>query len=139
MLRYENVILFILAKANQRVHGMFKSRLHPYALTPMQCLILHALYEEEGLSSGEIGRRLVLDSATLSGVLERMVDAGWVLKTTAEDRRVLKITLTAKALQLKDELLHEIEHMNDEILASFRLEERLLLERMLKDLRQRDR
>ena len=136
MLHYKNVILFTLAKANQRVHGIFKSRLHQYGLTPMQCLILHALYEEEGLSAGEIGKRLVLDSATLSGVLERMTEAGWIIKKTADDRRVLNITLTEKALDCKDELLQEIEVMNDEILASFRLEERLLLERMLKDLRQ---
>jgi len=136
MLHYENVILFILSKANQRVHGIFKSRLHQYGLTPMQCLILHALFEEEGLSAGEIGRRLVLDSATLSGVLERMADACWIMKKTAEDRRVLNITLTSKARHYKDELLQEIAALNDEILSPFRLEERLLLERMLNDLKQ---
>lgn len=136
MSAYENCILFTLAKAYQRVQAEFKSRFQKYGLTPMQLLVLEALYEEEGLSSGEIGNRLVLDSATLSGVLERMAEGGWITKNTAdEDRRALQIHLTEKALQLKEELLKENQAANEEILTSFRVEEKLLLERMLKDLR----
>jgi DNA-binding MarR family transcriptional regulator len=136
LIHYEHVILFILAKANQRVHGIFKSRLQPFGLTPVQGLILHALYEEEGLIAGEIGRRLQLDSATLSGVLERMAEAGWIAKQPdGEDRRLVHVNLTAKALSLRDEFFKEIESVNNAVMASFRIEERLLLERMLKDLK----
>jgi DNA-binding MarR family transcriptional regulator len=136
LIHYEHVILFILAKANQRVHGTFKSGLQHFGLTPMQALILHALFEEEGLSAGAIGRRLSLDSATLSGVLERMAEAGWIVKNVAEgDRRLLHIQLTPKAQACKDAFLKEVEGINGSILAGFRVEERLLLERMLKDLR----
>jgi DNA-binding MarR family transcriptional regulator len=136
LIHYEHVILFILAKANQRVHGIFKGRLQPFGLTPMQGLILHALYEEDGLFAGEIGRRLQLDSATLSGVLERMTEAGWIEKQTdSDDRRLVHINLTDKALSLRDEFTKEIETINNGVMASFRMEERLLLERMLKDLK----
>ena len=72
MISYKDAILFILSKANQKVYGIFKSRTQLYGLTPIQGLVLHALYEEEGLSAGELGKRLSLDSATLSGVLDRM-------------------------------------------------------------------
>lgn len=136
MIHYEHVILFILAKANQRVHGIFKGRLQPFGLTPVQGLILHALYEEEGLSAGEIGRRLQLDSATLSGVLERMTEAGWIVKSTdRDDRRLVHINLTAKAQACRDGFLEEIVAVNTSVMAAFRMEERLLLERMLKDLK----
>jgi len=136
LIRYEHVILFILAKANQRVHGIFKGRLQPFGLTPMQGLILHALYEEDGLVAGEIGRRLQLDSATLSGVLERMTEAGWIVKQPDhDDRRLVHINLTARALTLRDEFLKEIAAVNNAVMASFRMEEGLLLERMLKDLK----
>jgi len=133
--RYEDCILFILAKANQKVHGMFKPMFQRYGLTPMQALVLNALYENEGLSAGEIGKRLVLDSATLSGVLERMVEAGWILKKSAdEDRRVVNHHLTGRAMEVREELLKAVEDLNSNILSSFKSEERLLLERMLKDL-----
>jgi DNA-binding MarR family transcriptional regulator len=132
---YEDVIVFILSKANQRVYGTIKTRLQPYGLTPMQALVLHALYEEEGLSAGELGKRLCLDSATLSGVLDRMAENGWIIKNIVkEDRRVLNIQLTDRSRQFRDKFLQDTETVNQELLSSLRLEERLLLVRMLKDL-----
>ncbi|MBP7232908.1 MAG: MarR family transcriptional regulator [Syntrophaceae bacterium] len=115
---------------------MFKSKLQPFGLTPIQALVLHALYGEEGLSAGELGKRLVLDSATLSGVLDRMADGGWIVKSAAkEDRRVLNIQLTEKSHSFRDNFLKEIMNVNHEVLSIFNTEERLLLIRMLKDLR----
>jgi DNA-binding MarR family transcriptional regulator len=135
MISYQDVIIFILSKAYQRVYGIFKSRLQPYGLTPMQGLVLHALYEEEGLSAGELGKRLGLDSATLSGVLDRMAEGGWLIKNVKEDRRVLNIRLTDRARSYQDNFVRETEYLNHEVLSPFSLEERLLLIRMLKDLR----
>ncbi len=135
MINFQDVILFILSKANQKVYGTFKGRLQPYGLTPMQALVLHALYEEEGLSAGELGKRLALDSATLSGVLDRMAESGWVIKNVKEDRRVLNIQLSDKSRQYRDKFLKDTEEVNNEVLSRFSMEERLLLLRMLKDLR----
>ena len=136
MIRYQDVILFILSKANQKVYGTFKSRLLPYGLTPMQALVLHALYEEEGLSAGELGKRLSLDSATLSGVLDRMAENGWVIKSAVEaDRRVLNIQLTDKSRQCRDKFLKDTTEVDQEVLAAFSAEERQLFIRMLKDIR----
>ncbi len=136
MIRYQDVILFILSKANQKVYGTFKSRLLPYGLTPMQALVLHALYEEEGLSAGELGKRLSLDSATLSGVLDRMAENGWVIKSAVEaDRRVLNIQLTDKSRQCRDKFLKDTLEVDQEVLSAFSVEERQLFIRMLKDIR----
>ncbi len=136
MISYQDVILFILSKANQKVYGTFKSRLQSYGMTPMQGLVLHALFEEEDLSAGELGKRLALDSATLSGVLDRMAEGGWIIKNTAKaDRRVLSIKLTDKSRQMREEFMRDTEKLNQEVLSCFNPEERLLLIRMLKDLR----
>jgi DNA-binding MarR family transcriptional regulator len=136
LISYQDVILFTLSKANQRVYATFKSRLQSYSLTPMQALVLHALYEEEGLSAGELGKRLALDSATLSGVLDRMAESGWILKTAVKaDRRVLNIQLTDKAREHREKFLRETVEVNSEVLSSFNTEEKLLLMRMLRDLR----
>ena len=136
MIFYEDVILFMLSKANQRVYGIFKARLQPYGLTPIQALVLHALYQEEGLSAGELGKRLALDNATLSGVLERMAEGGWISKNVArDDRRVLHIQLTDKANLKRNKFLAETQMLNFEVLSLFQEKERELLVRMLKDLR----
>ena len=136
MISYQDVILFILSKANQRVYATFKSKLQSYGLTPMQGLVLHALYEEEGLSAGELGKRLGLDSATLSGVLDRMAESGWITKNAVTaDRRVLNIQLTDKSQNCREKFVKDTEKLNQEILSRYSMEERLLLMRMLKDLR----
>lgn len=133
--RHEDVIIFIIAKANQRVFGKFKPMFLRHGLTPAQALVLDTLYQNDALSVGEIGNKLVLDSATLSGVLDRMVTGGWITKDVHyEDRRVIKIYLTEKAIDIKDALSKDVEATHREVLSVFKPEERLLLKRMLKDL-----
>ncbi len=131
---YQDCIMFNLAKAYQRVHSEFKKNFAKFGLTPMQLLVLEALFEKEGISSREIGKRLVLDSATLSGVIERMTEAGWVVKeVSSNDRRVSRISLADKALKLKHTLLNEVDELNRALLKPFRIEEQLLLRRLLKN------
>jgi DNA-binding MarR family transcriptional regulator len=136
MTQYEDCIIFLLAKAYQKAHGNFKQHLIPYGITPVQHLILEALWVEEGLTASEIGKRLVLDNATLSGTLDRMSEKGWVLKATDDkDKRFIRIYLTDKAKKLKPSILAEREKSNEEILESLNLEEKVLLKRLLKDIR----
>jgi DNA-binding MarR family transcriptional regulator len=64
-----------------------------------------------------------------------MVESGWIVKrTTDEDRRVVNLYLTARAKEVKAPMLKEVAAVNSKVLSSFKAEERLLLERMLKDL-----
>jgi DNA-binding MarR family transcriptional regulator len=136
MFYYGDCLLFNLSKAYQKVEGIFRSHFQPYNLTTTQALVLEVLYGEEGLSAGEIGKRVVIDSSTLTGVLDRLAEGGWITKkTTDEDKRLLEIKLTEKALHVKDELLKVIADVNRELLSTFKVEERLLLFRMLQDLR----
>lgn len=133
---FEDCIVFQLAKAYQRAHGILKEHLRPYGLTAVQRLILGVLEEEDGLSAGEIGQRLVLDSATLSGILERMADNGWISKEPdPNDRRVVRVFATAKAKGLVDELRQAVIDSNQAVLSPLSLEEKILLKRLLRDLR----
>jgi DNA-binding MarR family transcriptional regulator len=135
-MNYEDCLHFLIAKVNQKINGIFKSRLQHIGLTPAQTAVLAVLYDEEGLSAGEIGMRLVLDSATISGVLDRMEKDNWIIKKISHnDGRLLQICLTEKALKVKDQLWSEIEASNQEALRPLKLEEKILFERFLKDLR----
>ena len=132
---YEDCIIFLLAKAYQRGHAELKKRLEPFGITPLQQLILATLNQEEGLSAGEIGKRLVLDSATLSGTLDRMAEKDLIQKQPApSDKRMLRVQLTPKARSMAQALRQAREASNEEILGPLSLEEKLLLKRLLKDL-----
>lgn len=133
---YKDCICFLFAKANQKAQAILKKTLKPYGLTPVQILIIEALWEDDGLTAGELGKRLVLDNATLSGVLDRLAEAGWISKATdAEDKRAIRVHLSEKARENQDALFEIRENVNGMILKSFSQEEKLLLKRLLKDLR----
>ena len=132
---YDDCILFLLAKAYQKAHGDFKKRLHSYGLTPIQHLVLEALWDEDELSVGDIGKRLVFDGATLSGILDRLSAGGWVLKQSdPEDKRMLRISLTPKSKDLKPKLSAVRNKTNEELMDRFSLEEKVLLKRLLRDI-----
>jgi DNA-binding MarR family transcriptional regulator len=131
---YADCIVFLLAKASQKSQNYLKNRLKPFGLTAVQALVLEALMEEDGLTAGDIGKRLVLDNATLSGVLDRLADGQWIIKRTdVMDKRVLRIFLAAKAKAKEPLLAKERDAANDEILAGFSMEERIVLKRLLRD------
>jgi DNA-binding MarR family transcriptional regulator len=133
---YQDCVVYLLAKAYQRAHAVAKRRLSAYGLTPIQQLVLAAVHEEEGISASDLGKKLTLDPATLSGVLDRMVERGWVVKRTdPDDKRLLQIRLTDQARNLGSTLMQERDKANDEILCNLSLEEKVLLKRLLKDLK----
>lgn len=131
----DDCILFLLSKAHQGVYGKYKKRLQRYGLTPSQHLVIFALSEAEGVSAGELGKRLTFDNATLSGILDRLSEGGWVIKeSSAEDKRSLKLYLTPKAKEHLPLLERETSEANQEALSRFGLEEKMLLKRFLKDM-----
>ena len=132
--KYEDCVIFLLAKAYQKAHANFKKRLISYGLTPIQHLILEALWQEDAQSAGDIGKKLVLDGATLSGVLERLTAGDWITKEPdPDDKRIIRIFLTEKCKSLRPKLSEERNQANDEIMHKLSLEEKILLKRLLRD------
>lgn len=128
-------MVFLLGKAYQKAHSDFNRRLRPYGLTNMQHLVLEGLWYQPGMTATELSRLLILDKATLSGVLERMSDTGWIVREPhPEDRRVQRIYPSDHANRLKPELIAKRQEANQEILEIFTPEERLLFKRFLRDI-----
>ncbi len=127
--------IFLLAKAYQKAHGQFKKDLKPFKLTNIQHLVLEALWYQEGFTAAELGKFLVLDKATLSGVLDRLAEAGWIRKEPdPEDRRVVRLYTAGKADGMKTELITLRKAANEKLLSAFKPEEQVLLKRFLRDL-----
>ena len=127
--------VFLLGKAYQKAHSDFQKRLKPYGLTNMQHLVLEGLWYKNGRTATELCKGLVLDKATLSGVLERMVESGWIVKKPdLEDRRVQRIYISDKADSFKDRLINERTQANKDLLSNFTMEESIILKRLLRDI-----
>ena len=66
--------------------------------------ILDALWQEDGLSANEIGKKTGLANSTLTSMLDRMENAGLVKRLRSEkDRRVIRVFLGAKANECKEQ------------------------------------
>ncbi len=133
---YEDCLVFLLAKAYQKAHAAFKQKLAPYGVTPVQHLILAVLAEKDSLPPAEISARILMDGATLSGVLDRMTEAGLIRKEeNPQDRRSLKVSLTPKARKMYAHIAVQRRAINEELTAKLSLEEKVLLKRLLKELK----
>ncbi|OGP52326.1 MAG: MarR family transcriptional regulator [Deltaproteobacteria bacterium RBG_13_43_22] len=124
--------IFLLAKAYQKAHGLVQTRLKPYKLTNIQYLVLEVLWQKEKIKAAELGELLSIDKATLSGILDRMDEGGWIKKQRDKgDKRIVRLLPSKKANDLRKRLVKEREKANEILLSRFTLEERILLRRLL--------
>jgi len=84
-----------LRLAQQRHVDIFNTRLPE--ITPMQFSVMVRLRDEPKLSQNHLGRLIHMDAATTKGVVNRLIDRGWLQsKPSQVDRRRLTISLTAR-------------------------------------------
>ena len=104
MMKLANQLCFPLYAAARNVTGLYTPWLKPLGLTYTQYIVLLVLWEQDGVSVTEIGERLMLDNGTLSPLLKKLEQAGYVTRQRShEDERVVVIRLTenGRALQEK--------------------------------------
>ena len=103
-MKLANQLCFPLYAAARNVTNLYTPWLKPLGLTYTQYIVLLVLWEKDGITVGEICDRLMLDNGTLSPLLKKMQQAGYIERKRSEkDDRVVLITLTdeGRALQEK--------------------------------------
>ncbi|KQP60607.1 MarR family transcriptional regulator [Methylobacterium sp. Leaf399] len=100
----DNQLCYALYAAAHRMTKSYRPMLERMGLTYPQYLVLLVLWETDGVTVSEIGRRLRLDSGTLTPVLKRLETAGFVTRSRRlTDEREVEITLTARGRGLRAE------------------------------------
>lgn len=103
MMKLANQVCFPLYAAARSVISLYTPFLKPLGLTYTQYLVLLLLWENDGITVGEICERLMLDSGTVSPLLKKMQETGCIeKKRSEEDERVVIITLTDNGRALQD-------------------------------------
>lgn len=102
ILRLENQLCFALYAATRAMTRTYREKLQPLGITYPQYLVLIVLWESDAISVSEIGRKLMLDSGTLTPVLKRLQQQGMLRrKRSSADEREVVVTLTAMGRDLK--------------------------------------
>ena len=102
-LKLENQLCFPLYACAREVVKRYKPFLDDIDLTYTQYVTMMVLWEKPSVTSKEIGERLHLDSGTLTPVIKKLAEKGFVTRArSAEDERNLVVALTDAGLALRD-------------------------------------
>jgi DNA-binding MarR family transcriptional regulator len=102
-LKLENQLCFPLYAAARKVVSRYTPLLRPLGITYTQYIVFLVLWERDGETVGELCRKLKLDSGTMTPLLKKMEDEGFVTRERGgEDERVVTVRLTQKGLGLRE-------------------------------------
>ena len=102
-IRLENQVCFPLYACAKEVIRQYRKPLEKLGLTYTQYVVMMVLWEFGGMTEGELGKRVYLDSGTLAPLLKRMEKQGYITRIRPKtNERKLFIELTAKGEALKD-------------------------------------
>ena len=99
-------LCYALYAAAHRMTKSYRPMLERMGLTYPQYLVLLVLWENDGVTVSEIGRRLRLDSGTLTPVLKRLETSGLLNRNRRQsDEREVEIALTDQGWALRSEAI----------------------------------
>lgn len=105
-IKLENQICFALYAASREVIKLYKEILDKHNLTYTQYVAMLVLWEDEKMTVKEIGKRLHLDSGTLTPMLKKLEQRGLISRhRDVNDDRVVIVNLTEDGAKLKSEIL----------------------------------
>ena len=110
LLKLDNQLCFALYSANLALNQRYRELLAPLNITYPQYLVMLVLWEKDKLTVSDIGKKLFLESSTLTPLLKRL-EAQHLLqrRRSSQDERQVLIHLTeqGKALQKQAEKIPE--------------------------------
>ena len=105
-LKLDNQLCFPLYAASREIINMYTPILSEIGLTYTQYITFMALWENDGMTVGDLGKRLFLDTGTLTPMLKKLELQGYLTRErSTEDERVVIVKLTKKGFDLREECL----------------------------------
>lgn len=104
-LKLEGQLCFPLYAAARKIVNVYNPLLKQIGLTYTQYIVLLALWEYGKTTVGELCRALYLDCGTLTPLLKKMEENGWVVRTRSKgDERVVNVNLTDTGWKMREQV-----------------------------------
>lgn len=102
-LKLENQLCFPLYACSKEIVRKYKPFLDELDLTYTQYIAMMVLWEHKQISVKDMGALLYLDSGTLTPVLKKLEQKGYLVRARdSQDERVLNVTITELGEKLKE-------------------------------------
>lgn len=103
--KLENQLCFRLYSASRLITQAYQPLLTKQGLTYPQYLVLLVLWEKDAQPVNDIAKRLLLETNTVTPLLQRMEKEGILTRTKGEkDARQIIVSLTSKGKKLQEKL-----------------------------------
>lgn len=104
-LKLENQICFPLYVCAKEVVRLYAPLLDALGLTYTQYITMMVLWQHNGITAKQMGQILFLDSGTLTPVLKRLEEKGWITRCRCqEDERNLWVCLTPEGEAMQEKV-----------------------------------
>ncbi|TDG35801.1 MarR family transcriptional regulator [Pedobacter changchengzhani] len=104
LLKLENQICFPAYAFSRQITNLYRPLLDKLSITYPQYLVMLVLWEEKEKTVNQLGERLRLDSGTLTPLLKRLAQKGFVNRIRSkEDERIVLISLTEEGSNLREQ------------------------------------
>ena len=101
-MKLDNQLCFPLYAAARKVTALYTPWLKELGLTYTQYVALLVLWEHNQVTVGELCDFMMLDNGTVSPMLRKMEQAGWIRRTRSrDDERVVMVELTKEGRALQ--------------------------------------
>ena len=105
-LKLEYQLCFPLYAASREVIKQYRPFLDPLGITYTQYIVLMVLWQDEEITVKELGKKLYLDSGTLTPVLKSLEKQGYVEKhRNPEDERIVNVRITEEGYKLREKCI----------------------------------
>lgn len=105
-LKLENQLCFPLYACAKEIVRKYKPYLDKIDLTYTQYLVMMVMWDVKKINVKELGKRLYLDSGTLTPLLKKLEIKGFITRTrSTQDERNLIIEISEAGERLKDEAI----------------------------------
>ena len=112
LLLLDKQLCFPIYACARKIVAAYHPFLKAVGLTYTQYVTMMVIWEEKTVSVHDLGQRLYLDSGTLTPVLKKLEQLGYIeRRRSTEDERVVLATLTEKGKQLKQKAASVPEQM----------------------------
>lgn len=108
-LTLENQLCFAVYETNSLFQKLYNSALQPFEITYSQYLLLLVLWEDDGQTVKQLGNRLNLGTGTLTPMIKRLENNGWIVKgKNPHDEREVLIFLSERGRENQGEITASI-------------------------------
>jgi DNA-binding MarR family transcriptional regulator len=105
-LRLENQLCFPLYACSKEIIRKYKPILDKLDLTYTQYICMMVMWEHKQMNVKSLGEHLYLDSGTLTPLLKKLEEKGYIKRTRSkDDERNLNVEITKLGMDLRDKAL----------------------------------